>query len=83
MASSLGWLSPEQKGFLPGVRGIQEHTQLLQTVVEEATFKRRNMSVAWLDLCNAFGSIPHLVLIELFNSLPIPDDLKRLLIGLL
>lgn len=80
VSSSLGWLSPEQKGFLPGVRGIQEHTQLLQTVVEEATFKRRNLSVAWLDLCNAFRSIPHLVLIELFNSLPIPDDLRRLLL---
>lgn len=75
----LGWLSPEQKGFLPGVHGIQEHTGLLQTAVEETTSKRRDMSIAWLDLCNAFGSVPHSVLLELFHSLPIPDDLKRML----
>ena len=79
VAVELGWLSPEQKGFLPGVHGIQEHTELLQTAVEETTSKRRNMSVAWLDLCNAFGSVPHTVLLELFHSLPLPDDLKRTL----
>ena len=79
VASSLGWLSPEQKGFLPGVQGIQEHTQLLQTAIEMAEDKRRPMSVAWLDLCNAFGSIPHAILKELFESLPIPAELRRLL----
>ena len=82
VAADLGWLSPEQKGFLPGVKGIQEHTQLLQTAVEEATFRRRTMSVVWLDLCNAFGSVPHGVLGELFRSLPIPDDLRRLLVDI-
>jgi hypothetical protein len=79
VASDLGWLSPEQKGFLPGVHGIQEHTQLLQTVVEETKAKRRNVSIAWLDMFNAFGSVPHAVLGELFTSLPIPEDLRRIL----
>lgn len=37
------------------------------------------MSMAWLDLCNAFGSVPHAVLFELFHSLPLPNDLKRML----
>ena len=44
IASSLGWLSPEQKGFLPGVQGIQEHTHVLQTAVEEAKPKRKGLS---------------------------------------
>ena len=35
-ASDLGWLFPEQKGFIPGVRGIQEHTAFLHTAIEEA-----------------------------------------------
>ncbi|KAI9550368.1 putative reverse transcriptase-2 [Daphnia sinensis] len=82
VASDLGWLSPEQKGFLPGVHGIQEHTQLLQTVVEETKTKRRHMSIAWLDMCNAFGSVPHAVLNELFTSLPIPEDLRRILVDI-
>ncbi|KZR98966.1 Uncharacterized protein APZ42_005373, partial [Daphnia magna] len=51
VSSDLGWLSPEQKGFLPGVHGIQENPQLLQTVVEETRTKRRQVSIAWLDMC--------------------------------
>lgn len=82
VASSLGWLSPEQKGFLPGVHGIQEHTQMLQTVIEVTEFERRPMSVAWLDLCNAFGSIPHAVLKQMFESLPIPAELRQLFIDI-
>ena len=39
VATDLGWLSPEQKGFLPVVNGVLEHTQLLQTVVEFAKEK--------------------------------------------
>ncbi|KZS00412.1 Uncharacterized protein APZ42_003280, partial [Daphnia magna] len=30
VASDLGWLSPEQKGFLPGVHGIQEQETTLR-----------------------------------------------------
>lgn len=82
VASDLGWLSPEQKGFLPGVHGIQEHTQLLQSVVEEAKSKRRHMCITWLDMCNAFGSVPHTVLGELFKSLPIPADLRNILVDI-
>lgn len=36
VAQNTEWLSVEQKGFLPGVRGIQEHTQLLQTIIDNA-----------------------------------------------
>lgn len=81
MATSmkLGWISPEQKGFLPGVRGIQEHTHLLHTVIEQAKQSKREMVVAWLDLSNAFGSIPHPILNCLFQSLPLPDELRRIL----
>ena len=74
-----GWLSPEQKGFLPAVRGIQEHTHLLQSAIDEAKRAKRNLSICWLDLSNAFGSIPHATLAELFNSLPIPDELRKIL----
>jgi len=79
VAVDLGWISPEQKGFLPGVNGIQEHIQPLQTVVEETKLKRDSMSMAFLDLSNDFGSIPHMIIGELFKSLPIPDRLRALI----
>ena len=77
IATSHGWLSAEQKGFLPGVRGIQEHTFLLQTAIDEAKKNYGDLSIAWLDLTNAFGAIPHPVLGQLFQSLPIPDLLRQ------
>ena len=78
LAADLGWLSPNQKGFLPGVHGIQEHTQLLQMAIEDSTEgKGRDLAIALLDLCNAFGSIPHAILGQLFDSLPIPNVLNR------
>ena len=79
VAISHGWMSAEQKGFLPGVRGIQEHTHILHTSIEEAKHSRRDLTIVWLDLCNAFGSIPHDVLNTLFASLPLPDELRGIL----
>ena len=78
-ASGDEWMSPEQKGFLPGVNGIQEHTQLLRTVVEDAKANRTDMAMAFLDLRNAFGSNPHGILEELFSSLPIPSQLRKII----
>ena len=77
VATSLGWISAEQKGFLPGVRGIQEHTHLLQAARDEATRLKKDLVITWLDLTNAFGSIPHAILDELFKSLPIPEILRK------
>ena len=82
VAVKYNWISKEQKGFLPGIRGIQEHTQLLQILVDEAFRAKSRLSITWLDLRNAFGSIPHRFLFELFKSLPIPDSLRGLLVDI-
>jgi hypothetical protein len=64
-----GWLSAEQKGILPGAHGIQEHSILLETAIGEAKHLKKNLT-CWLDLANAFGSLPRDFLEELFVSLP-------------
>ena len=48
-------------------------------VTEARKGSGRDATIALLDLCNAFGSIPHQVFRELFESLPIPASLNRLL----
>ena len=78
-AMECGWFSHEQKGFLPGVNGVAEHTHLVQMAIEHSKEKMQTLVIAWLDLRNAFGSIPHGHLLELFRSLPIPDGLRAIL----
>ena len=48
-------LSPEQKGFMP-FEGCLEHNFTLQSRIRRATGE---CAVTWLDLTNAFGSVPH------------------------
>lgn len=79
VARNNAWLSVEQKGFLPGVHVIQEHTMLLETAIGEAKHRRTDLTIFWLDLMNAFGSLPHDYLKELLLSLPFPLELQAVL----
>lgn len=39
--------------------GCLEHTGVVTQLIREARENKGNLSVLWLDLANAFGSIPH------------------------
>ncbi|GFR00695.1 retrovirus-related Pol polyprotein from type-2 retrotransposable element R2DM [Trichonephila clavata] len=56
-------LSPAQKGFSP-FDGVIEHNYLLSEHLETARRDKCERFVAWLDIANAFGSIPHSVILE-------------------
>ncbi|GIY63744.1 retrovirus-related Pol polyprotein from type-1 retrotransposable element R2, partial [Caerostris darwini] len=58
-------LSPCQKGFMP-FDGVIEHNFLLQTAIEKARASKRDICTAWLDVSNAFGTLPHCAI---FNAL--------------
>uniref|UniRef100_A0A914XTH4 Reverse transcriptase domain-containing protein n=1 Tax=Plectus sambesii TaxID=2011161 RepID=A0A914XTH4_9BILA len=51
-------ISTCQKGFLP-YEGCVEHNFTLQTIIQDARRRRQRATIAWLDLRNAFGSVPH------------------------
>ncbi|CAI6356202.1 unnamed protein product [Macrosiphum euphorbiae] len=51
-------LSPCQKGFLPA-DGAFEHVHTLNRVLEKAWTHAADKCVAWLNVSNAFGGIPH------------------------
>ena len=54
------------------MKGIQEHTFLLELAITEAKKRHDYLHIVWLDLANAFGSLPHSTLNKLFESLPLP-----------
>ena len=49
--------------------------------IEHSKEKKKTFVLAWLDCRNAFGSIPH-AFQELFQSLPVPDQLRKVLIDI-
>ncbi|KAG8225678.1 hypothetical protein J437_LFUL018481 [Ladona fulva] len=45
---------PAQQGFIPQTEG-----KLLEAAVEDVWRNKREIAIAWLDLADAFGSLPH------------------------
>lgn len=52
---------------------------LLQSAIEENRSQKRSLIICWLDQANAFGSLPHHFLNQLFCSLPVPPALRSIL----
>lgn len=48
-----------QKGGIPKMPGCIEHTEVVTQLLREAREGKGDLAVLWLDLANAYGSIPH------------------------
>ncbi|GBM65970.1 Retrovirus-related Pol polyprotein from type-2 retrotransposable element R2DM [Araneus ventricosus] len=57
-SAKYGALSPCQKGFTP-FDGVLEHNFVLKTRLEHARLRKKSLCIAWLDVSNAFGALPH------------------------
>ena len=64
-------LSPSQKGFLP-MEGCAEHSFTMESIIADAKRRRKDLRILWLDLRNAFGSVPHDLLWLMMNKLKVP-----------
>ena len=71
-------LSKEQKSARPS-EGCYEHTFLLQSIIGEARRSHKNAFVAWLDLRNAFGSIPHSAITTTLTHIEVPLPLIEMI----
>lgn len=74
-------ISPEQKGFLQ-YEGCLEHNFLLQSAIDDARRSNKELCIAWLDLENAFGSVPHSHILNTLAALGLPEDLIRVIADL-
>ncbi|TWW71600.1 hypothetical protein D4764_16G0000970 [Takifugu flavidus] len=69
-----------QKGGIPGVPGCLEHNGVVTQLIREAHESKGELAVLWLDLTNAYGSIPH-KLVELALHLHhVPSKIKDLIL---
>ena len=75
-----GILSLEQKCARP-TEGCYEHTYILKSLVGQARRNKKKLSVAWLDIRNAFGSVPHATILSTLRHLGVPVELTSLIMN--
>ena len=71
-------LSTEQKSARPS-EGCYEHAFVLESVLNDARRQPRPLCLAWLDIRNAFGSIPHSALSTTLLHMGFPPPLVQLI----
>ena len=60
-------MAEEQKGCCRGSLGCKEQLLIDLAILDEVHRKKRNLSVAWIDLRKAFDSVPHSWLLEVLR----------------
>jgi len=68
-----------QKGGIPGFSGCLEHTAAIAQLIREGCVNNSDLTVVWLDLANAYGSIQHKVIEHAMDHYHIPDKIKMLI----
>ncbi|GFU20549.1 transposon TX1 uncharacterized 149 kDa protein, partial [Nephila pilipes] len=71
-------LSSCQKGFTP-FDGVVEHNFVIGQHLEAARRSHTEAFLVWLDITNAFGSIPHNIIFEAMSSVGIDSDFIMLI----
>ncbi|XP_056097411.1 uncharacterized protein LOC130076370 [Rhinichthys klamathensis goyatoka] len=69
-----------QKGGIPEVSGCLEHTGVVTQLIREARENKGDLAVLWLDLANAYGSIPHKLVEEALNRHHTPKKFRDLIL---
>lgn len=70
-----------QKGGIPGVSGCLEHTGVVTQLIREAREGKGDIVVLWLDLANAYGSIPHKLVETTLDHHHVPSMVKNLILN--
>ena len=68
-----------QKAGIPGIPGCIEHAYTIWNTIQETKVEKGNLSVVWLDLANAYGSVPHKLLQHAMEHFWIPEDVQSIL----
>ena len=70
---------PHQKGFISGVDGCMEHSNMINEIIHDANRSRRNLYICSIDLKDAFGSIPHGYILHTLNQMNFPQEIQEII----
>jgi hypothetical protein len=72
-----------QKGGVPGFSGCIEHTSALTQLIQEAKEGKKDLTLVWLDLANAYGSIPHQLIYTALRHYHVDEHIQKIIISYL
>ena len=61
-----------QKAGIPGFAGCLAHTSMILHQIQTAKSEKKDLHVIFLDLANAFGSVPHSLIWKTFDYFRVP-----------
>jgi hypothetical protein len=67
-----------QKGFIEKTNGCSEHAILLNELLNHANRQRKDLVTTAIDFTNAFGSVPHEMILSVMHQRGFPEWLCRL-----
>ncbi|KAI8500672.1 hypothetical protein Bbelb_214900 [Branchiostoma belcheri] len=67
-----------QKAGIPGFPGCTEHASTIWNQIQLARSRKEDLHVVWLDLANAYGSIPHKVIQYALEFFWVPKEVKQM-----
>ena len=68
-----------QKAGVPGIPGCIEHAFSIWDAIQDAKKDKKDLNAVWLDLANAYGSVPHAILLKAMDFFYIPAKVKNLM----
>ena len=68
------FISPQQKGFMMTPAGAIEHITLVNEMISDASRNHKSLYLVSLDLRDAFGSVPHELIMRNMEGLGIPEE---------
>lgn len=68
-----------QKAGVPGFPGSVEHSAMIWDQNQTAKRNKSDFHVVWLDLANAYGSVPHQLIRFALNFFHIPPCIQSLI----
>jgi hypothetical protein len=69
--------SRAQRGFVQGQAGCMEHAMLTSELISHAQIHRKNLYLVQIDVSNAFGSIPHDLILSNMAAMGIPTTVTE------
>ena len=63
-----------QKGSIQKMAGCWEHTSMTWSAIKDARKHKKSLVILWLDLANAFGSVPHALIKFALRRYGIPEN---------